>query len=446
MARGFGVPHVTFVALSGLRVRDVEMASLGMSLPGLASRAQAISALPPLGLLTLAGMTPDDWSVSLHEATSVVDELVHRIVAESPDLVAVSALTASILEAYALSRALREEGLRVVLGGLHVTAMPEEAMEHADAVVIGDGEPIWLDVLADARRDRLKPRYHTQAVFDLAESPMPRLDLLGADTRPRFTLQTSRGCPFACDFCGASRMLGPFRTKPADRVREELRAILTRAPGAVLELADDNTFARGGPHDDLLDALTESNVRWFTEADWRLGENPRVLERLATSGCVQVLIGLESLVHQHRGMGAKSSSLARMTDAVEAIQAAGVAVIGCFIVGSDGETPESIERLRAFLDSDPCADAQITLATPFPGTALRERLAREGRLLGDRNWSHHTLFDVTYEPSDMSAGALQSAFRELILQAFGSAQTRRRRRIRRDVWASNPRFVGDITS
>jgi len=428
------MPHVSLVCLSGVRVRAVEVTSLGMLPPGLRDRAAAILALPPLGVLTLAGMVPDHWSLSLHEPASVSDAAVDRIVRERPTLVAISALTASILEAYELSRRLRAEGVRCVLGGLHVTACADEAQRHADAIVIGDGESAWPQVLRDAERGSLQPRYRAATPFDLSRSPRPRFDLVRG-RRPRFTVQTSRGCPLACDFCGASRLLGPFRRKPVERLRDELDAIRAIDPRPFIELADDNTFAGGGPHHDLLAALAESGARWFTEADWRLGENSGVLSRLAASGCVQVLVGIESLVHAHGGMGAKRASIARIMDAVSAIQEAGVAVIGCFIVGSDGEDRASIDRLAAFLDIDPCADAQVTLQTPFPGTALRARLDRDGRLLPDRDWSQYTLFDVTYRPDRMTPEELQRATINLLRHAFGEPQAARRRAIRKGIWS-----------
>ncbi len=432
------MPHLTMVALSGLRVREAELAERGVTLPGLRSRAASIAALPPLGLLTLAGLTPAPWSITLHEAGAVDDALVQRVIGESPALVAISALTASILEAYALADRLRREGIRVLLGGLHVTACPAEAEQHADAVVVGEGEPVWRTVLADAARGTLCHRYRAAHPFDLAEAPLPRYDLLGPSRRLRFTVQSSRGCPLACDFCGASRLLGPYRRKPRERLRAELSAIAALDSQPAVELADDNTFASGDSHEALLEVLAESGARWFTETDWRLGENPVVLERLAASGCVQVLVGLESLVHEHRGMGGKRTSMARMMDAVEAIQAAGVAVIGCFIAGSDGETHESLEGLRRFLEQDPCADVQVTLQTPFPGTALRRRLEHAGRLLADRDWSHYTLFDVTFQPDMLEAGALQQSFNELLADVFGPGPTRRRREIRRRIRDRNP--------
>ena len=131
-------------------------------------------------------------------------------------------------------------------------------------------------------------------------------------------------------------------------------------------------------------------ARWFTEADWRTGERPDVLAHLSEAGCVQLLVGIESLVFRYTGMGAKQADCGMM-DAVVAIQEAGVAVNGCFIIGADGETPASIDRLVEFILDSPLAEVQFTLQTPFPGTALYHRLRRTGRLLPDRDWSHYTL-------------------------------------------------------
>lgn len=429
------MPHVAMVAMSGFRVREREMIALGMALPGLASRAGAVAALPALGLLTLAGMTPDGWSISYHEAPAATDELLHELLSTRPRLVAISALTASIDEAYTLADRLRAQGVQVVMGGLHVTTMADEAATHVDAIVIGDGEPVWHDVLSDAVAGRLKCRYRAAAPFDLALSPVPRFDLLGSKDRPRFTLQTSRGCPLACDFCGASRLLGPFREKPADRIAAELEALCAVSRRPMIELADDNTFAGRRDPRELLNALTRAGARWFTECDWRTGERPEVLDTLAASGCVQVLMGMESMVHRHAGMGAKAAAIERMVRAAERVQDHGVAVIACFVVGSDGEDLESIHALADFLAAAPFADVQLTLVTPFPGTALRARLAREGRLLPDRGWSSCTLFDVAFQPDRLSVEELESGFRNLVKYVFSEDLTIRRSAIRQYIWS-----------
>src|SRR5262249_3517315 len=179
----------------------------------------------------------------------------------------------------------------------------------------GGGERIGGWLWAAARRDELQPTYRASTPFDLAQSPLPRFDLLPGRA-PRITVQTQRGCPLACEFCAASRLLGPFREKPAERLRAELQAIAERWPRPVVERADATTFVGGRDPQPLFEALSAGGARYFTEVDWRIGERPEVLRGLASSGCVQVLVGLESLVFRHPGMGAKQADLQRMLDAV----------------------------------------------------------------------------------------------------------------------------------
>ena len=432
------MPHVVFVPFTGFRVREEEMQELGMSLPGLAPRAKAIAELPALGLLTLAGATPDHWTVSYHAAPSWTEALADAVVSERPSLVAISALTASVNEAYQFSTRLRGCGVPTVIGGLHATVCSDEALRYCDAVVIGEGELVWRQVLADAEAGRLRPEYRSAEAAAQHVWPAPRWDLLGA-APPRFTLQTQRGCPLACDFCGASRLLGRFREKPIERIRGELAAIRAIHPRPLLELADDNTFAGERDPGELLDALGESGARWFTEADWRIGERPEILSRLAAAGCVQVLAGFESLVFRYPGMGRKQAELDRMMAAVAAIQECGVAVNGCFIVGAEGETPASLGRLVEFILGSSLAEVQVTLQTPFPGTGLYRRLKEQGRLLSDRDWSFYTLFDVVYRPDAMSVAELEAGFRDVLLQVYSHEAARKREKIRRDVWRNSPR-------
>lgn len=434
------MPHVAFVPFAGLRVREEEMLELGMALPGLRERAAAIAQLPALGLLTLAGLMPSSWTCSYHEATQGNEALAEQILQERPTLVALSALTASVEEAYRLCTLLRRAGTRVILGGLHTTACPGEAQTHCDAVVVGEGEPVWRQILADADNGILRPVYRASGPFDLSQSPVPRFDLLGRKKRPRLTLQTQRGCPLACEFCGASRLLGPFREKPVSQLSKELEAIEEIVPNPVLELADDNTFAGGRAVGPFFDLLARTGARYFTEVDWRIGERGDVLRGLAASGCVQVLVGMESLVFRHSGMGAKRADLPRIMEAVAAIQEAGVAVIGCFIVGCDGESHASLDQLAQFILHSPFADIQITLQTPFPGTALYERLRAQGRLLKQRGWSYYTLFDMTYQPDLMGVVELESAFRQLIRLIFSESASTLRKEIRKRIWERNPRL------
>lgn len=430
-------PHLALVPLTGFRIQEEEMRHWGLTLPGLRDRAAAIAELPALGLLTLAGITPAPWSCSYHPTGSLAaaqqtEALAEQIAQTQPTFVAISALTASIEEAYQLSACLRARGLRTVIGGLHATACPREAAQHFDAVVVGSAETVWPQVLADAERRQLAPRYEVPRATAVPWT-LPRIELLGGRA-PRYALQTQRGCPLACEFCGASHLLGRFQEKPIELVRHELASITAVAPRPLLELADDNTFAGQRDADPLLDALQASGARWFTESDWRIGERPAVLARLAEAGCRQVLMGIESLVFRYPGQGDKLAELERIMAAVEAIQQAGVVVNGCFIVGADGETRQSMDRLARFILDSPLAEVQLTLQTPFPGSALHRRLAREGRLLGDRGWSHYTLFDVTYRPDRMSAAELEAGFHALLRTVYSAAAAERRAALRRHIW------------
>lgn len=433
------MPHVSFVSFAGLRVHEQRLLDLGMTLPGLSDRADALAELPGLGLLTLAGMTPDSWSCCYHEATADLDALAHSVASGAPDLVAISALTASVEEAYRFSTLLRSQGIRVVIGGLHATACSSEAQAFCDAVVAGSGEAVWLQVLADAEQGELRPFYDARDLSPSLIWPQPRFDLLKGTPR-RFTLQTQRGCPLACEFCGASRLLGPFREKPASLIREELAAIGRLSDRPVIELADDNTFAGDRPLDEFFQVFADSGVRYFTESDWRLGTRPELLKDLAASGCVQVLVGIESSVFRYPGMGKKAAELEQILESIHAIQDAGVAVNGCFILGADGETHASIEKLIHFINESPFADIQLTLQTPFPGTRLYDRLKQSGRLLEDRGWPYYTLFDVTYEPDLLSVAELEQAFEKAMAEIFSTAATAQRLAIRKQILKNKRRL------
>lgn len=419
--------RLTLVSMSGLRVGHQRLVDIGMRMPGLVRRADALAQLPPLGLLTIAAMIPEPWQVALDldDGSESPDVAVSRIIETRPSLVAFSALTPSIDRAASISNSLRARGVKTLVGGLHATADPQSCSPHFDVVASGDGEPIMRAILQDAETDNLKPHYHPATFFDLKHAPLPRWDLLENHRPPRYTLQTMRGCPWNCSFCAASRLLGPAREKPDSLIRQELEAITRRQNRPWIELADDNTFASPRDHGPMLEMLSENGARWFTESDWRIGLQPYLLKKIAASGCRQILIGLESQIFRYPGMGGKSAQWHQMIEAAEAIQAAGIVVNACFIVGADGETEASIERLGDFLETAPFGEIQLTLQTPFPGTSLHQALRTAGRLLpGD--YSRYTLFDVTYHPDGMTVEQLQDRFDRLIERVFNSENQQRR--------------------
>jgi radical SAM superfamily enzyme YgiQ (UPF0313 family) len=231
---------IALIAMSGVRAFNDELTRLGMTLPGFVERKRVIASLPSLSLLTLAGLTPDRFDVSYHEIADL------RELGSLPecDLAAISSYTAQVRDAYAVADRYRAAGTKTVMGGLHVTARPGEAVAHCDAVVIGEGELSWGRVLADADRGRLQRVYEAPGVhFDLAQAPVPRYDLLDPSRYNRLTVQTQRGCPWRCEFCASSILLSPrYKLKPVANVVNEIRAIKAVWPHPFVEFADDNTF------------------------------------------------------------------------------------------------------------------------------------------------------------------------------------------------------------
>ena len=285
--------RIGLIAMSGVRVRTRELAELGVTLPQFVNRGRVVATLPSLGLLTVAALTPDDVEVAYRE----IDEVPPEGKLELFDLVGISSFSAQIDEAYTLADRYRRAGIPVVLGGLHVSLMPDEAAEHADSVVLYGAEGAWPRLLEDFRAGCMKPRYEGRrdGVFEAPWYAKPRFDLLGGRPYNRVTVQTSRGCPLNCEFCAASlRITSRFQQKPVDQAVAEIRAAMEETEHPFLELADDNTFINKKWGKEFLRAIIPLGLKWFTETDISVADDEELLDLLAESGCRQVLIGLES--------------------------------------------------------------------------------------------------------------------------------------------------------
>jgi len=422
---------VALIAMSGIRAENQKLLELGMKLPGFLERAQTLFAMPSLSLLTLAGLTPPEVEIEYRE--------YREFPAEEPpdcDLAAITSFTAQIEDAYRLADIYRRRGTPVVMGGLHVSRMADEAARHCDTVAIGEGELLWPQILADFSAGRLQPRYQQTwgSAFDLANAPMPRYDLIEPAKYNRFPVQTSRGCPFKCEFCASSIMLTPrYMHKPVARVVEEIREIKRRWRNPFIELADDNTFADRQYGRRLVEALAAENIKWFAETDLSIAQDAELLSMLAESGCRQILIGLESPTAAGlNGVELNSNWKYRKRDyyreAIERIQSHGVTVNGCFVLGLDGDSEEVFDRIPEFVEETALYDVQITVQTPFPGTPLYGRLLADGRLIEPGNWRKCTLFDVNFHPLHMTRERLEQKFFELAATLYSEDAVIRRHR------------------
>jgi radical SAM superfamily enzyme YgiQ (UPF0313 family) len=419
------------IAMSGVRAHNPELTALGLTLPGFVERSKVIASLPSLGLLTLAGMTPPDIDVHYLEVSDIKD--LDTVPGEF-DVVAISTFSAQIFEAYELADRYRALGTKVILGGLHVSAVPQEAAAHADTIVIGEGEPLWPAVMADLRAGRLRRVYDARPLsFDLARAPMPRFDLLDIDRYNRLTVQTQRGCPFRCEFCAASMRISPnYKTKPVERVLEEIRAIRSLWKRPFIEFADDNTFVDKRHSRSLMRALAGEEIRWFTESDLSVADDDELLALMRDAGCAEILIGFESTTFAELdGVEQRSNWKARRVDryldAIRRIQDHGIRVNACFVLGLDGSGTESFDEIWNFVRQSMPFDIQITVQTAFPGTPLYERLRSEGRVLRENAWDLCTLFDVNFEPAHMSVAELEAGLRDLGSRIYSEEFTRERR-------------------
>jgi radical SAM superfamily enzyme YgiQ (UPF0313 family) len=437
--------RIGLIAMSGVRAHNERLTKLGLTLPGFVDRNRIIASLPSLGLLTLAGLTPDRFEVEYHE---IADLQALPKLPTHFDLVAISTFTAQLKEAYQVAAAFRRQGIPVVMGGMTVSSLPEEAAGHCTSVVIGEGEPLWPDVLRDFEGGALKPfyRHPRPGGFDLRHSPMPRFDLLDPAKYNRLTVQTSRGCPHRCEFCASSILLTPhYKLKPVDKVLAEVREIKRLWPRPFIELADDNSFVHREHYKNLLRQLAGEKVRWFTEADVRVAQDEELLGLLRDSGCQQVLVGLESPRRASLdGIELKNNWKRRQRDfykeAIARIQSYGVTVNGCFILGLDGDTPGVFEDVLEFVRDSGLYEVQVTFQTAFPGTPLYERLKRQARLIRDTAWELCTLFDINFQPQNMSIAQLETGFLKLVEQLYSATETQQRRRRFKRMLKLSPNF------
>jgi radical SAM superfamily enzyme YgiQ (UPF0313 family) len=421
---------IGFLAMSGIRAHDPKLLELGLTLPGFVERSKAIASLPSLGLLYLAACTPPGHELNYYEAEADGKEPFEVY---DCDLVAISTFSAQVFEAYAIADRLRAAGARVAMGGLHVTPLPQEALEHADYIVIGEGENAWPEVVRAAERGD-PSRMISAPVVDAQSLPVPRYDLLGDRSYNRFTVQTTRGCPWRCEFCASNVMLGqPYRKRRVSEVIRDIGAIQQLREHPFIEFADDNTFVDKRWGKELCWALAPLRLKWFTETDISVAEDVELLDLMREAGCRQVLVGLESPSPQPlAGLEMKTDFKARWfkryASAVERIQSHGVTVNGCFILGLDGHDASIFEQVLDFAREVSLYDVQITVLTAFPGTPLYTRLLREDRVIEPGRWDLCTLFDVNYQPLGMTVSELQAGMRWLTQRLYDDECTEHRRR------------------
>jgi radical SAM superfamily enzyme YgiQ (UPF0313 family) len=351
-------------------------------------------------LPVLASLTPPGVQMRL------VDENVEPVdLDEGADLVAISCLTASAPRGYQIADSFRARGTPVVIGGIHASVLPEEAAEHADAVVIGEAEHQWPEVFADFAAGRPRQFYRTPHRPELKDLPLPRRDLLRTDRYLTVNIvQTARGCPNGCSFCSVSSTFGRrYRFRPVTEVVEEVRSL----PSDHVAFADDNIVAKPRRAKELFEALVPLNLQWVSQGDLSATKDEELLSLMARSGCIAIFVGLDSLSKESLIAANKRPNTKMDYDkAVKAYNRHGIDVVGSFVFGFDPDEPDVFQKTEAFAERLKLSAAHFTVLTPFPGTSLYEQLKEEGRI-ANTDWSRYSMGHVVYQPRKMTAEQLR---------------------------------------
>jgi radical SAM superfamily enzyme YgiQ (UPF0313 family) len=355
---------------------------------------------PGLGLLTVAALTPEDAEVRY------IDESVEDIDFDyRPDMVGITVQAPTAPYAYKLAALFRKNGSTVILGGIHVSLNTNEALPHADAVVVGEAELTWSRLLQDYKNGQLKKLYRAGALAELGRSPMPRRELLRTDRYfIPYVVQASKGCHFGCDFCSLHAYVGrPPRYRPVPDVISELAQL----PSDNFIFADDNLYSDSAYTKQLLTNLAPLNKHWAAEATWHIAYDNEILKLARQSGCIGLFVGFDSINNRRRLKKVPQTGKTEeiYVNAIKNILDHGIAVVAAFVFGLDEDDESVFERsLRVVLDGGANL-VNFSCLVPYPGTPVYARLEQEDRLI-ESNWSKYISPNVCYLPKYMSPGKL----------------------------------------
>lgn len=349
--------------------------------------------IPQLGLHILAALTPNDVDIT------VVDEEIREIdFSLNFDLIGISCMTATANRSYQLSNMFRQRGSKVVLGGIHPTILPQEAIQHADAVVIGEAEGCWANVINDFKNRKLQKFYH-EPEPDLSKFPFPRRDLhIDKGLFNCVGLVTTRGCPYACEFCSVTDFYGrKIRHRPVSMVVEDVK----RSGSKTILILDDNVTGHPKYSKELFEALIPLGIRWVGQSSISLAKDKEMLRLCRLSGCAALFFGLESVSPSSLTGMEKLKSIKETEEAIKIIQDNGIAFHPSIILGFDTDTKAIFDDTLEFLARNKLPTMALNVLTPYPGTRLYQRFKDQGRIIS-HDWSHYDHHTVVFQPKNMT--------------------------------------------
>ena len=380
----------------------------------------AIVKYPPLSLGIIASLTPPDWEVEILDFNFV------PFVVKKADLVGITSFTCTANAAYEISKAYRKNNMKVVMGGIHASILPDEALNYVDSVVIGEAEGIWGKVIEDFEKGELKKTYKAE-ILPYEHWPIPRHDLFHS-YYPVDIIQTSRGCPFNCDFCSVTMFNGnQYRVRPIDEVIAELRSIKKKE----VFFIDDNILGIGKKNEEraleLFHRIKSENINktWFSYASVNFADKPEILKAAAESGCKSIFIGFEAeddvqLKEMNKNLNIKSGSHLYHR-AVKRINKYKIAVHGGFIIGLDSDTKETIDNRLKFMLKHRINSFSVTFLTPLPGTKCYNNFVKENRIINKdypKDWAKYNFLNVVYQPKNLTIQELKEKYTKIITKIY----------------------------
>lgn len=414
--------HITFVATRKNTDRsERELYEMDLLIRALGFKRSFLD----LGIQTVAACTPPEAKIT------IVDEYLEEIdYGVETDVVALSAKTSCVTRAYDVARQFRARGTRVVLGGIHASLRPDEALEHVDAIVTGEAETLWPEVVRDLAAGELKHRYDARDFPPMERIPTPAWAASDTSQYLFHQLQTTRGCPFKCKFCSVPDISGQeFRAKAVDQVIREIRALpAARGPiagGKPLYIVDDNFISRSRYAKELLRAMAALHEQrpipaWSAETTLNVASDEEMLDLFVAAGCTTLIIGFESVTEATlNAMDKPVNFCLTFQEAVERIHARGINVVGNFIVGFDTDTRAVFKQTLDFIQRTGILYPFFSILTPMPGTSLFDEMKAAGRLDHER-WELYDTRHVVFEPKNMRRDELMDGYVWLYEQAYGT--------------------------
>lgn len=365
---------------------------------------------PPLGLGLIAALTPRNWDIE------IIDENYSMFYYKPADLVGITSYTANITRAYQIISQYRKKNVHTVIGGIHASLLPEEALDYVDTVVVGEAEDIWPQIISDFEHNTIKRKYKG-SYHSMVNLPVPRRDLFHKNYW-HSAIQTTRGCPMSCDYCSVPKINGKrYRFRPSGEVLDELESIIQKS----VFFVDDNLFGNNSSNRERAVELFEGMIKrgikkeWFTFASVNCVDDKEVLKLASRSGCKMLFIGLETEdISALTGSGKYlnlNTAKQKYRPLLRKIHKYGIAIIGGIIYGFDTDTPHKFRNRTSFCAKAPIDSYHLSALTPFPGTTLYERIKYENRLLYKNfpfDWSKFNWNEIVFKPKSSSKNELEN--------------------------------------